>query len=132
MNASGKAIRRAPSRPAAWISSQALSTVASRFKNTGAACTAATLKGAWFELDIVTSSSEADLANPASGSFVEGGPGAEAVYAPLPQPTCGDCRDAACGQVSLAPDNRVTPQALQFNMISFAPGAQDEPLRLDR
>src|SRR3990172_3016885 len=44
MNDSGNATRRAPLRPASTINSQALSIVASRFKNTGAACTAATLK----------------------------------------------------------------------------------------
>src|SRR3972149_9972718 len=37
-------MRRASSRPASEINLQAFSTVASRFRNTGPACTAATLK----------------------------------------------------------------------------------------
>src|SRR5947199_766322 len=41
MNASGNTTRRAPAEPASLISEQALSVVASRSRNTGAACTAA-------------------------------------------------------------------------------------------
>src|SRR5437764_1593609 len=46
MNPSGKATSRAPRAPASAISEQAFSTVAARSRKTGAACTAATRKGA--------------------------------------------------------------------------------------
>src|SRR5437762_12154090 len=71
MKPSGKAASLAPRAPASAISEQAFSTVASRSRKTGAACTAATRNGASLTRAILDASrslrQEPRLASPANG-----------------------------------------------------------------
>src|SRR5438874_7985221 len=92
MKGSGNAISLAPADPASAMSPRALSTVASRSRNTGAACTAATV-AVFIELSLTSNPSSRMSGRFPLGSMVleervERRPGGELLPGPLLQDRC--------------------------------------------